>query len=154
VNLIAPSGAEEKIEFLGDGQQVVVDGIHPDTGKSYSWHGGALTDTRRNDLPYIRETEARELVGDAAELLVRDFNYQPAPHRPKTRGSNGVPNDGASGGAADWQCLLDNVREGRALHDSLRDLAAKKIVSGQAPGAVVNELRALMLGSEIPHDDR
>jgi hypothetical protein len=33
-NVIAPDGSKgQKIELLGDGQQVVVFGIHPDTGK-------------------------------------------------------------------------------------------------------------------------
>src|SRR5262249_31941439 len=40
VNLIAPNGNNEKIEFLADGQQVVVDGIHPETRQPYRWHGG------------------------------------------------------------------------------------------------------------------
>jgi hypothetical protein len=32
-----PNGTEEKIEFLCDGQQVVVHGIHPDTKRPYDW---------------------------------------------------------------------------------------------------------------------
>ena len=40
-NVTAPNGgAAEKIEFLGDGQQIVVAGIHPDTKAPYRWHGG------------------------------------------------------------------------------------------------------------------
>src|SRR6516225_2140799 len=35
------------------GQQVVVDGIHPDTGKTYDWFGGRPGDIKRDDLPYI-----------------------------------------------------------------------------------------------------
>ena len=31
-NLIAPDGSEQKLEFLADGQQLVVFGVHPDTG--------------------------------------------------------------------------------------------------------------------------
>jgi hypothetical protein len=27
---------------------VVVDGVNPDTGKSYSWHGGSLCETSRD----------------------------------------------------------------------------------------------------------
>ena len=50
--------------------------------------------------------------------------------------------------------LLDNIREGRELHDSLRDLAAKLIASGMSAGAAVNLLRALMEGSTAPHDER
>jgi hypothetical protein len=47
VCLKAQDGTEHKIEFLCDGQQFVVDGIHPDTGKPYSWHGGTLVETPR-----------------------------------------------------------------------------------------------------------
>src|SRR5262249_12967909 len=46
VNLIAPNAGPnakpEKIEFLGDGQQLVVAGIHPDTHDLYRWFGGEL----------------------------------------------------------------------------------------------------------------
>ena len=36
INFVARNGGEaEKLEFLGDGQQVVVAGIHPDTHKPY-----------------------------------------------------------------------------------------------------------------------
>ena len=51
-NLVAADGSTgEKIEFMCDGQQVVVAGIHPGTGKPYSWPLGNLTDIARDDLP-------------------------------------------------------------------------------------------------------
>src|SRR5262249_46321702 len=52
VTLVPPDGgAEEKIEFLADGQQVVVDGIHPKTGEPYAWFGGEIGKFSRDDLP-------------------------------------------------------------------------------------------------------
>ena len=57
-------------------------------------------------------------------------------------------------GGADWQCLFDNIREGRSLHDSLRDLAAKLVKCGTHAGAVINQLYALMEASSAPRDDR
>src|SRR5262249_6468268 len=40
VSLTPPNGSEgEKIELLANGAQVVVAGIHPDTGKPYRWFG-------------------------------------------------------------------------------------------------------------------
>jgi Bifunctional DNA primase/polymerase, N-terminal len=39
-NLTAPNGAQEKLELLAEGQQFVAHGIHPDTGKPYSWPRG------------------------------------------------------------------------------------------------------------------
>ena len=43
-------GKEDKLEFLGDGQQVIVHGIHPDTQKPYEWFGDAPGEIAREDL--------------------------------------------------------------------------------------------------------
>jgi Bifunctional DNA primase/polymerase, N-terminal len=154
-NVIAPNGNVEKIEFLGDGQQVVVAGIHPDTHKPYTWFGGEPGTIAHEDLPYIRQDEAQALVVDIAEILVRDFGYTRAAERPGKHHSKGNGEDAkAQGGAADWQYLTDAIRNGQALHDSLRDLAAKMIGSGMNAGAAVNALRALMDGATCPHDER
>ena len=154
VNLIAPNAKAdakpEKIEFLADGEQVVVDGIHPDTGKPYHWHGGELGEVRHEDLPYIREAEAQTLVNDLVELLSRDHGYKRAPGRPSK--GNGKTN--ARAAESDWSYLFDNIRQGRELHDSLRDLAAKMIAAGTNSGAVINQLRALMEASAAPKDER
>ena len=75
--LIGPSGDKgEKIEFLGDGQQIVVDGVHPDTRKPYAWFGGEPGAVRLDELPCISEAEARKLVLDAVELLVAEHGYR------------------------------------------------------------------------------
>jgi hypothetical protein len=76
VTLVPPDGgADEKVEFLCDGQQLVVDGIHPKTGEPYAWFGAEIGQFHRDDLPYIHEQQARELVDDIVALLVRDFGY-------------------------------------------------------------------------------
>ena len=152
VSLIAPNGAEEKIEFLGDGQQVAVAGLHPTTGQPYRWHGGEIWQTARDELPYIREAEAHALVDEIVEMLCRDFGYRHAAERPKKK-PQGNGHDQASG-AEDWGYLYSNIYNGHALHDSLRDLAAKLIKSGTGGGAAVNQLRALMQASTAPHDAR
>jgi hypothetical protein len=158
INLIAPNaGADtkpEKIEFLGSGQQVAVAGIHPDTKKPYRWYGGELSNVKLKELPYIDKTEAQRLVDGIVDLLIRDFGYQRAAERPRTRGNGSTNGYHTGGGSADWQWLLDNIREGRELHDSIRDLAAKLIASGMSAGAAINLLRALVDGSSAPHDER
>ena len=141
-------GTDEKIELLSNGQQVVLYGLHPATGKPYNWPRGAPTDIDRDDLPYIHEAEAQQLVDDIAELLAREFGYVRAQSRPKSNGANGAAADD------DWKFLLDNIHHGRALHESIRDLAAKMLKSGTQPGAAVNQLRALMEASTAPRDDR
>ena len=77
VNLVALNGSPdpEKIECLCDGQQLVVAGIHPDTKQPYRWHGGEPGQIRHDDLPLITGDEARALVAELVELLVRDFGY-------------------------------------------------------------------------------
>jgi hypothetical protein len=103
VNLIAPNGNEgQKIELLADGQQLVSFGLHEDTGQPYRWFGGEPGAIKREDLPYIHEAEAQQLVDDIADLLCRDFGYQRAKDRPKKK--SGKTNDNANTGeaAADW----------------------------------------------------
>ena len=84
VGVTAPSGALEEIEFLGDGEQLACFGIHPETGRLYRWHGGEPGTIRRDDLPYIREAEARQLVDEIVGLLVGGFGYKRAPERSKS----------------------------------------------------------------------
>jgi Bifunctional DNA primase/polymerase, N-terminal/AAA domain len=149
-NLIAPDGnSGQKLEFLGNGQQFVVDGIHPDTHKPYDWHGGQPGEIQRDDLPYINAEEAQALVEDAVRILGR-FGYTRAQERPKEKKGNGADHHGA----ADWSYLFENIRNGHELHGSLRDLAAKMIASGMSAGATVNFLRAQMEGSAAAKDDR
>jgi hypothetical protein len=152
-SIIAADGSEQKIEFLADGQQAVAFGIHPETQQAYRWFGGEPGPTPREDLPYVRETDAQRFIDDAVNLLIKEFGYTRASKRPKKE-PKGNGRDDDDGGAADWKLLLDNIREGRALHDSLRDLAAKMIRSGTSPGATVNQLRALMEGSTAQRDAR
>ena len=142
-------GTEEKLEFLGDGQQVVVNGIHPDTHKPYSWFGGEPVEVAWKDLPVITEDEARELIERAVDLL-KEFGYVRTAERKKGNGDAGKEH---GGGAADWHFLIERILAGEALHDLLRDLAAKLIASGMKPGAAVNFLRALMEKSSAPRAD-
>jgi hypothetical protein len=150
-NLIAPDGdTEQKLELLADGQQVVGFGIHESTNKRYQWFGGEPGEVRRDQLPAIAEAEAQQLVEDAVELLVCEHGYQRAASRPKLKSKE----NGYDQGAADWGYLVENIRAGHELHDSLRDLAAKLIKSGMSAGAVVNFLYAAMDASTAPHDSR
>ena len=150
--LRAPGGGEEKIELLADGQQVVVDGIHPDTGKPYWWRSGAPWHVPRADLPYLDEAEARALV-DYIVSIAGDFGYASAA---STRPASG--NGGNGGGNGDdrcdrWVALVGNIGAGRALHDSIRDLACMLILAGMNPGAAKHLLDALAERIE-PYDAR
>jgi hypothetical protein len=72
-----PNPKADKLEFLGDGQQVIVRGIHPDTHKPYRWHDNRYPgDIRRDELPEIGAQEAQALFDDAVALVVRDHGYR------------------------------------------------------------------------------
>jgi Bifunctional DNA primase/polymerase, N-terminal len=144
-SLIAADGsAGQKFEFLGDGQQIVADGIHPDTKRPYTWYGGTPWEVPASALPLITEAEARALVYDAAALLVERFGYR---HANQSRA-------GESKGALDWGTLESNICDGVELHDSLRDLAWRLVLAGTPRDVAMRYLRTLMNASATPRDDR
>ena len=120
INLIAPndSGGEQKLELLADGQQIIVDGIHAKTGQPYHWFGGQPGPIKREDLPYLHEAEAKQLIEDAADLLCRDFNFKRAKARPKKEQSKPDTGNGGRSTLEDWGYLAENIRAGQALHDA------------------------------------
>ena len=127
-NVVAANGREEKIELLGDGQQFVVDGIHPDTRQPYQWPKGDLIQFARDDLPYIHAAEAQQLVDDIVRILVERFGY-----RLKTAAAGG---NGADDGGETISWLPD-----LSDHDALAAYAMKMLKTSMGDGAVVNFLR-------------
>ena len=65
----SPTGQRHRVEVLCSGQQIVVLGTHPGTGKPYSWHGGEPGDVARADLPELTEAVAREFVAKGADFM-------------------------------------------------------------------------------------
>ena len=65
----SPTGQRHRVEVLCSGQQIVVLGTHPGTGKPYSWHGGEPGDVARADLPELTEAVAREFVAKATAIM-------------------------------------------------------------------------------------
>lgn len=63
----APNGKQEKLEVLGNGQQIVAVGIHPDTSQPYTWKDVTPWDTflgRVDDLlPEITQGELDDFLG-------------------------------------------------------------------------------------------
>jgi hypothetical protein len=95
----APDGSEHKIELLGDGQQIVIHGVHPDTGKPYSWHGGAPWTTSREELPYVREGDVRAFLEEATRILVEDFGFVAKGGKDKSKAN----------GAGEWPAAEQDV---------------------------------------------
>jgi hypothetical protein len=59
--IVADGSAGQKFEFLGDGQQVIAHGTHPDTKQPYTWNGSTPWEVQASALPLITEAQARAL---------------------------------------------------------------------------------------------
>ena len=70
---IAPDGSKHKIEILGDGQQLVYDGTHPDTKERYVWHGGDPSTVKRSKLPDVSGKEAEKYLDAISAKLIKLF---------------------------------------------------------------------------------
>jgi hypothetical protein len=151
VNFVGERG--EKIEMLASGQQVVVHGDHPETRQPYRWHGGEPWSIAHEDLPYLHPEQAQTLVTDVVKILTTEFRYQLTPSSGLHIGGNGRRSPSATG-EDHWRNLLSNIQSGRAMHDSIRNLAAMLMASGMNSGAATHLLQSLVELSEVPHDQR
>jgi putative DNA primase/helicase len=97
-------GDEHALEFLGEGQQFAVHGIHPDTKEPWAWADYAPWDIERDDLPEIDEAEARELMDYLAEALVAEFGFERVD-------GNGAGANG-NGHKLDHEIRFGNVHDG------------------------------------------
>jgi Bifunctional DNA primase/polymerase, N-terminal len=131
--LVPPGGGDtEKIEFLADGQQFVVAGIHPDTKQPYHWVDGDIGDVCRADLPTITESEARSLVNDAVGVLVDKHGYTVKQAKPK--------DEQAGNGTTDWAEFFANPTD----HDLMVGFAMSLVRAGMTAGAATNMLHAIV----------
>ena len=54
-------GVEHRIELLGSGQQIVIHGVHPGTGRPYRWVRNALWEVTPDRLPALCAEDAEQL---------------------------------------------------------------------------------------------
>jgi hypothetical protein len=149
LEVTAPNGIGGKIEVLGDGQQIVVAGDHPDTRKPYTWFGGELWSISIGELPLVAVEEMRSFIDAAATVLKEEHDYQVG-NTTQAAGND----DSHDNAARDWGSCLEGILTGNDFHDAVRDLAAKLIVGGLSDGASVNLIRSLMNASAAPRDGR
>ena len=150
----------QKLEFLGDGQQIAAFGIHPDTQAPYTWFGGEPGDVAHAQLPLITETQARWLVQKSAELLIERFGYKPKTSATVEVKQAGNGHDPApvtvidSRQAREWAENLAGITAGTDLHDSIASMAMKLLRSGMSDGSAVNFLRAHMEAAPLARNER
>jgi P4 family phage/plasmid primase-like protien len=142
--VLRPDGVEERFEFLSEGQQVVVDGIHPDTRQPYRWEHGDLFTVPRSELPLIRGAEAQALANDAVELIVAEHGY-----RAKGRTQGGGVGAGDVRPAADWVSYFNNLID----HDNNAALVMALLRSGMHGPHVHNLVSAKIAALVYPGPD-
>ena len=120
--LVDPSGKHHKIEILGDGQQLIVHGVHPATGEPYTYHGQPIWNVERVELVEVDEATMRELLEILAEMLRSELGWTPA--------------DGGSGQAGEHE----------PDQDPRPPVDVDELLAGAAPGDV-NERTLKATGS-------
>jgi hypothetical protein len=153
-----PDGKEHKIEVMADGEQLVAFGIHPDTKKPYSWHGGEPGQVKHDDLPYVREADIRALLDTAAAVLVEQFGFTDNGGSKRNKSNSTADSTAADeqqfNDPLDWGILFTCILAGENLHDTIRDLAASFVAVGMSDQAVIKRLQSLMTASKIEKDVR
>jgi len=109
-----PSGKEQKLEFLGGGQQYVVDGIHPAIHKPYAWAADrSPINTPRSALPITDANDGHKLFEHCCDQLIEEFGYTEIVNPNADRNEDGEVYDPikalramqpSSAGAAETQC--------------------------------------------------
>src|SRR5262249_38389137 len=69
VSFKSTDGVTHKVEVLGNGQQFIADGIHPDTCNPYTWSDADLLSVAHEHLPLLDEATARCFVAEASTIM-------------------------------------------------------------------------------------
>jgi RecA-family ATPase len=133
----SPNQQRHRVEVLCDGQQIVVSGTHPGTGKPYSWHGGVPGEVALADLHELTKAMAEEFIIKATSLM-RDCGWTE-----DVRKTNGETHPGANhlGSGIDFAAMYGSRDEKyavAALQGCFDELAAMPQHSGRN-----NKLNAL-----------
>ena len=65
---VSPDGRTHQVEIMGWGQQIVVNGIHPDTHAPYTWRGAEPgPDLKSDALPLLSAEKASEFISAATQ---------------------------------------------------------------------------------------
>lgn len=120
---IRGDGAKARVEILCDGQQFVVDGIHPDTGEPYAWDGGRdLKSVKRDELPHTNVEDATELGDLIADLLAERHGFKLVGGAARGGSETSTVEDWRP--PLDTEEMLDNIRPGMVHNTELTAMAS------------------------------
>jgi AAA domain/Bifunctional DNA primase/polymerase, N-terminal len=144
VDLVSPNGTAHHIEVLCDGQQLVVDGIHPDTRKPYSWHGDRRPGTiSRSELPDTTEQELRSLVDLLVQILQEKFDYKRVQ---ASGGGNGYDPGAGSHSLVDSERGLAGIRYGN-INDTWSRVVGSELRKGTPADTIFHRVLAATMAA-------
>jgi hypothetical protein len=139
--LTAPDGSTHKIEVLGDGQQVAVAGLHPDTNRPFAWRGGrSPVNTPREALPLVTETEVIALLDLCAEQLCTKLGW-----RAEAAAAPAATDDMTPYVPMEKRIELTQYQGEHSLNQSYLELAMSRLDCDMAAAVVIEECMALAL---------
>src|SRR5262249_7726967 len=114
---IDQDGVAHHVEILGDGQQTIVFGVHPDTGTEYEWPVQNPLDVPRERLPELSREQAQEIINAVIEIFRRHgLRGEASTSEPKPPAANG-------GAARETASLRERRYAEAALDGSAAELA-------------------------------
>lgn len=90
----AETGEVQKLEVLGTGQQFVADGIHPKSGKAYSWPKGHILDKGFDDLTEVTPEQMDGFL-EGVKALMADAGFEVKIGRKSKKSDCAAPRDKA-----------------------------------------------------------
>ena len=82
---VMPDDSKAQVEILGQGQQLVAYGIHPDTHAEYTWPKASPDIVRLADLPELAEEAEAAFLATAAAMIVKAGGKIPPKEKPKAK---------------------------------------------------------------------
>jgi RecA-family ATPase len=142
----SPNQQRHRVEVLCDGQQIVVSGTHPGTGKPYSWHGGVPGEVALADLHELTKSMAEEFIIKATTLMHERGWAE------DVRKTNGATHHGGNHGGGEYIAIYGSREQkyaAAALQGCFDELAAMPQNSGRN-----NKLNALAyrMGTMVARD--
>ena len=136
---LAPNGEIQRIEILGDGQQALAHGTHPDTGTPYTWHGGCLGEVTRDELPEINGQEAQELLDYLSDMWRSSLGGNALKPPPGRATGSTQPSPTILPPGAQWtsQAELQALSDSKHINDVYCRILPEHAAKGMPPNDVL-----------------
>ena len=153
--LVAPDGSRHKIEILGDGQQIVIHGDHPDTRLPYAWQDGmSPANTPRSELPLA--DDIRVIV----DLFVAELKERLDWTEPTSGSAEEFEFDAAERPPLDERIKATSYKGEHGINQALLELPIARLSEGIPVTEVIAECEDLVrrvweqLDDDHPDKDR